>query len=107
MSRTVPLAPCLVLLKQFEPNRISPATAIQDAATAVMALVGAGPMADLNDGQFAALIDFYIWVGVAPFQSSKILTWVQGGNLTLPPATLFGLGARGRAEADIWNAGSL
>lgn len=106
MSRAVPFEPCLALLKQFEPDNPSPQQTIAAAAAYVEASLGSWPLADLNDGQFAALIDYVIWQGEAQFGQSRIRQLVLGGNLTFPPTLLAELGARGQAERQVWNAGN-
>lgn len=100
------MAPCLALLKSFDPNNPTPQQAIATAAEAVETILGEAPTADLNDGQFAALIDFYLWKGSGVFMASTICEWVQGGNLAKPVKELPLYGARGVAERDVWNVGN-
>jgi GH24 family phage-related lysozyme (muramidase) len=100
------MAPCLALLKAFEPQNATPQQTIAAAAAYLNGALNAEALAELNDGQFAALIDNVIWRGQAAFAASNIFAWVQGGNFTLPVATFTFLGARGAAERDVWNIGN-
>lgn len=100
------MAACLALLKAFDPDNPTPQQAIAGAAAYLEGLLAPPSLADLNDGQFAALIDLVIWRGGAVFAASDICRFVQGGNLTMPVAALTFLGARGLAERDVWNIGN-
>lgn len=106
MNRRVPMAACLALMKAFDPNNGVPQQVIATAAQGVQAVIGDTAMADVNDGQFAALIDFYIWKGADAFAISAIVNWVQGGNFAKPVEALPTYGARGVAERDVWNVGN-
>lgn len=102
---------CLALLKAFaSPDDFEPGTPQQTIATAailVEAAIGEGVAAALNDGQFAALIDHYIWQGASAFEPwEPLVEWVVGGNHAKPPRYLAGMDARGRAERDVWNVGA-
>lgn len=106
MTRKVPMAPCLALLKAFDKDNPTPQQTIAVAAEVVETILGEGPAADLNDGQFAALIDFYLWKGEAVFTNSLICEWVRGGNFAKPVKDLPSYGPRGVAERDVWNVGN-
>ena len=106
MSRTPPTSRCVALLRAFDKTNPDMQGAIDTAATAIENTISAPAMADLNEGQFAALIDLYIWKGADWFAASNILAWVENGNLTLPVPALAVLGNRGIAERDMWNLGN-
>lgn len=106
MSRQIPMAPCLALLRSFDPDNQTPQQTIATAAGEVEGSINEQTMADLNNGQFAALIDFVIWHGIDIFEASVLFDWMENGNLTLPPGELRTYGARGKAEADVWNTGN-
>ena len=106
MSRTPPTSRCLSLLRHFDPDNADMQGAIDGAAAALEALIAPRSFADLNEGQFAALIDFVIWKGIDIFSGSILHEWVDGGNLTLPPDDLAAYGVRGVSERDMWNLGN-
>jgi GH24 family phage-related lysozyme (muramidase) len=106
VSRTPPTSRCLALLRAFDKNNPDMAGAISTAAAAIEANLSPQALADLNEGQFAALIDFVIWKGIDAFLADVLFGWIQNGNLTLPPARLAALGLRGLAERDMWNLGN-
>jgi len=106
MTRPAPMAACLLLLRTFDKDNPTPQQAIAAASDAVQTVLGDGPMADVNDGQLAAMIDFYLWKGATAFEVSAVAEWVRNGNFARPPATLATYGARGMAERDVWNVGN-
>lgn len=94
---------------------------LNDAAAELWAELGARAIADLNDGQWAALIDFVYNVGIANFKASTLRDLVYGGNLTkayfeFPKwkygtvngehVVLQGLVRRRAAEQDVWRTGN-
>ena len=99
------MGPCLALLRSFEPDHPTPQQAIATAADSVEQ-VFADVLPDINDGQFAALIDLTIWKGADFLAASPIAAWIQGGNFALPPGALAALGSRGKAELDVWLLGN-
>ena len=96
----------MALLRAFDPNNANPTSAILAAASQIEVALSARSFADVNEGQFAALIDFVIWKGLAFFLSDPIFTWVSGGNLTLPPDEFATYGKRGIGEQQMWNLGN-
>lgn len=106
MSRQIPMAVCLSLLKTYAPNDVTPQQTIATAAAVVEAALSARALADLNDGQFAALIDYAAWQGEATFNASPIRTWAANGNLTLPMLAMGQIGERGVSERLVWNLGN-
>lgn len=98
--------------------------AIQDLTAAAQGLfddLGAGPVADLNTGQWAAIIDFAYNLGVGAFAGSHLRALIYGGNLVLAydefpkwvyakvngvETKLDGLVRRRAAEQDVWRAGN-
>jgi len=104
MSRPVPMAPCLALLKAFDRDNVSPQQTIAAAAQAVDALID--DSVELTQGQFAALVDQYIWAGETAFKAGHWVAWVEAGNFAKPPRLMATLGLRGRAERDVWNVGA-
>lgn len=104
--RTPPTSRCLALLRHFDPTNPDPGGAVNVAAAALEGLIVPGSFDDLNEGQFAALIDFVIWKGMSVFEGSILHEWIDGGNLTLPPAELAAYGVRGVSERDMWNLGN-
>lgn len=106
MSRQVPMAACLSLLKSFDTDNPTPQQAIAGAAAWLEQTLSAEALADLNDGQFAAMIDLVLWKGGDFFEISTFRSWIEGGNLTLPVAALTFLGPRGVAERIAWNIGN-
>ena len=105
-SRTPPTSRCLALLRAFDKDNPDTAGAIDTAASQLEALISPRSFADLNEGQFAALIDFVIWKGIDIFTGDQIHEWVEGGNLTLLPGELALYGVRGISERDMWNLGN-
>lgn len=103
MSRQIPMAACLALLRAFDKDNPNPALSVTVAATSLDSILGAN---DLNDGQYAALVDYICAHTAETFAASDICRWVQGGNYTLPPTALALLGPRGLAERDVWNLGN-
>lgn len=94
---------------------------LTDAAAELCTDVGDTPIGDLNDGQYAALIDFVYNEGIGQFKTSHLRALVAGGNLTLAydefprwvygtvdgqHVVLQGLVRRRAAEQDIWRAGN-
>jgi lysozyme len=67
------------------------------AAAAVLRVVGDGPLADLTDAQYAALIDFTYNVGEDNFAKSTLARMVVGGNL-LAAGREFGRWTYGHGE---------
>jgi len=106
MSRQIPMAACLALLKAFDRDNAQPQQTVAAGAAAVEAALGEDATADLNNGQFAALIDFHIWKGADVFAATPLIEWVQGGNYAKPPRELAQYGIRGGAERDVWNLGA-
>lgn len=106
MTRRIPMEACLALLKRFDPDNATPQQTIATAATALEGLLVEKALADLNDGQFGALVDLLAWQGAAFFSGSTIRLWVNTGNFTLPPKTLDSFGPRGIAERKLWNMGN-
>lgn len=106
MSRPLPAEPLLLLLRHFAPNTPDPAAAMRAAATDLEANLHAQSLADLNDGQYAALIDRVIADGIDAFKASRLFALVQGGNLTLPIYEFQNYGQRGLAELDVWLVGN-
>lgn len=93
-------------MRAFDPQNPDPQTAINTAAAFLEGEINARTFADLNEGQFAALIDFVAWKGEAVFLGSPIFDWLETGNLTLPPGELAMYDKRGRGERDMWNLGN-
>lgn len=109
MSRQIPMGACLALLKAFDPAAYAatPQQTIATAAAAVEAALGEQPTTDLNNGQFAALIDHYLWKGAEAFEPwTPLVEWVVGGNYAKPPRYMTVMGRRGIAERDVWNVGA-
>lgn len=106
MTRPVPAAPVLALLKAFDPTNPDPPATMNAAATALNAVLYAQSLTDLNDGQYAALIDRVIDMGVAAFQGTRLFELVNGGNFTLPVYEFKNFGQRGLAELDVWLVGN-
>lgn len=105
--RGVPLSRCVALQRAFDPANLATAEARINAAAAFLeGEINAQTLADLNNGQFAALIDFVDWKGEAVFLGSPIFDWLADGNLTLPPTELATYDKRGRGERDMWNLGN-
>lgn len=104
--RAPPVSRCLALLRHFDPDNPDMAGTINTAAAAIEGLIVLRSFDDLNEGQFAALIDFVIWKGMPVFEGSILHEWIDGGNLTLPPAELAAYGVRGVSERDMWNLGN-
>jgi hypothetical protein len=106
MNRVPPMAPCLALLRVFDPDNPRPQNAIALAAASLQDDLPDGSFNDLNTGQFAALTDRVIDMGLAAFQASRLRDLVAGGNLTLPVYEFKTYGKRGLAELDVWLAGN-
>lgn len=106
MSRPLPAAPLLALLRTFDPNNPDPPAAMAAGAAAVQAVIPAESLADMNDGQYAAVIDRAIAMGQAAFAATRLAQLVAGGNLTLPVYEFQNYGDRGLAELDVWLAGN-
>jgi hypothetical protein len=106
MSRAIPMGPCLALLRSFDRTNPNPQQTVADGAAGLEVDLGDDVIDTLNDGQFAALIDFYIWKGAEIFDASDIRQWVIDGNFFLPPRELPTYGTRGKAERDVWNRGA-
>lgn len=107
MSRPIPAAPVLALLKTFDPSNPDPAAAINGGAAALLTAVGQAAIDELNDGQWAALIDRCIVMGEAGFAATRLAMLVANGNLTLPVYEFQKYGDRGLAELDVWLAGAI
>lgn len=98
---------CLALQRAFDLANIATAEArINESAAYLEGVIPAASFADVNTGQFAALIDFVIWKGPPAYVASPVSGWVANGNLTLPPYELAAYGKRGLAERDMWNLGN-
>lgn len=106
MSRTIPAAPVLALLKAFDKDNPDPSAAMRAAAADIEANLSAESFTDLNDGQYAALIDRVIDMGIDAFKATRLYDLVAGGNLTLPIYEFKSFGNRGLAELDVWLAGN-
>jgi hypothetical protein len=104
VTRPIPMAPCIALLKAFDPNNESPQQTIAAASAATETALGAVDDT-LNTGQFAALVDLWIWKG-DDVEFATIKAWVGDGNFAKPVAYLATLGLRGLAERDVWNVGA-
>lgn len=106
MTRPLPAAPILALLKHFEaPGSDLPAIA-NTAAAALEGALYAQSLTDLNDGQYAALIDRVVDMGLDAFAETRLFALVNGGNLTLPVYEFKNFGDRGIAELDVWLIGN-
>lgn len=106
MTRPLPAAPCLALLKAFDKDNPDPPAAMNAAAAALTAALSAQSLVDLNDGQYAALIDRVIDMGIDAFKATRLFDLVDGGNLTLPVYEFKTFGNRGLAELDVWLVGN-
>lgn len=106
MSRDLPAAPLLALLRAFDPTNPDPPAAMRAGAADLNAMLPAESVADLNDGQYAALIDRVIAMGAADFAASRLARLVANGNLTLPVYEFKQYGPRGLAELDVWLTGN-
>lgn len=104
--RVPPTSRCLALLRAFDKDNADPVGAVTAAAAQLEGLIAARSFADLNEGQFAAIIDFVICNGLPAFEASPLHGWIEDGNLTLPPAELSAYGKRGIAEQQMWNLGN-
>ncbi len=105
--REPPTSRCLALQRVFDPNNLATATdRIAAAGVAIETAMDARSFTDLNEGQFAALIDLVLWKGIDWFTGSAIFGWANTGNLTYPTDALAALGKRGMAERDMWNLGN-
>lgn len=100
------MAACLSLLRQFDPDNTTPQITIKNAGLALEDVILPSALADLNDGQFSALVDLVAWRGIDFVDHSLIKYWVNGGNLTLPSPALAALGDRGKAEQQLWLIGN-
>lgn len=101
MTRPLPAEPLLALMHTFDPNNPDPPAAMNAAAALVNANLPASSLADLNDGQYAAVLDRAIDMGVA-FLGTRLAMLVANGNFTLPVYEFKNYGDRGLAELDVW-----
>jgi hypothetical protein len=106
MTRPLPAAPLLALLKTFDPNNPDPPAAMRAGADGLLTAVGQAAIDDLNDGQYAALIDRVITMGETAFATTRLAMLVVNGNLTLPVYEFQQYGDRGLSELDVWLAGA-
>lgn len=97
------MAACLALLKSFDRDNAAPQQTIANAAGVVDPLFPED--IELTTGQFAALIDHWLYQGDIPFCQGPLIDWIKDGNFAKPPRYLATMGVRGRAERDVWNAG--
>ncbi len=107
MTRPIPADPILAILRHFDPSNPDPAAAMNTAATQLIAAIAPESVNDLNDGQYAALIDRVIAMGPTAFAASRLCQLVSGGNLTLPVYEFQTYGDRGLAELDVWLLGTI
>lgn len=106
MSRPLPAAPLLALLKTFDAANPDPAAAMHQGAADLLLAIGQSAIDELNDGQYAALIDRCMVMGATGFAATRLASLVVGGNLTLPIYEFQKYGGRGLAELDVWLAGN-
>lgn len=101
MTRPLPTQPLLALLRDFDPGNANPMVTLAAGQEIVDAALPAESLADLNDGQYAALIDRAVVMG-AGFVGTRLQTLAANGNLTLPVYEFQNYGDRGLAELDVW-----
>lgn len=106
MTRDLPAAPLLALLRAFDPDNPDPPATMHAGAAALAGVLSGDALADLNDGQYAALIDRAIAMGAADFAATRLAALVADGNLTLPVYEFKQYGPRGLAELDVWLTGN-
>jgi GH24 family phage-related lysozyme (muramidase) len=106
MTRPLPAEPLLALLRAFDPDNPDPAATMNAAAAALEGLMYAESIADLNEGQYAAVLDRLIDMGADAFAATRLARLVNNGNLTLPVYEFKLYGKRGLAELDVWLTGN-
>lgn len=100
---------CRALLKAFDKTNLQVEQTIDTAAAALEADLPGETLAELNDGQVAAVTDFIITHGIEVFQNWRLRDLLVGGNLTVAPTYLIHTLAdnhRGAARIDVWNVGN-
>lgn len=99
---------CRALLRAFDKENPDPEGDITLANDGVVERMHPSPLADLNNGQYAAMIDYIVQYGIDAFQASALWRFIVGGNLTkavneLGPNTR---GTRSAARRQAWNVGN-
>lgn len=102
----LPAAPLLWLLKQAGPAIDDPAATMNAAKAALDPALTAQSLADLNAGQYAALLHRVAVDGVAAFAASNLCRLVNAGNFTLALGEFAAYGDVGGFERIVWLVGN-
>lgn len=102
----LPAAPLLWLLKQAGPVTDDPAATANAGKALLDAVLSPQALADLNNGQYAALIHRVIVDGIDAFTASNLCRLVNDGNFTLSVGEFAQYGDVGGFERVVWIAGN-